>query len=640
MNKFYKVAFLSLGLLAGSLTCGAQNLGDGEMLFGYYDRHPESLEEGFGSEQPQTYDIAMWIPERYAGSTVKGVKVPLRDTSTTSYMGVWATTELNAPAEGEYMTGNLANKTFECNTDKFTYYDVMFDTPVVVPARGLYIGYTIKVDKCDTEMSKLPVSMVVPKVTGDEMFLCRINGWNFFQDYTYDGMLDEYLTTTMLAIMGDCKVKDQGYFMPEGNAMNFLKGTETLTVPVRNEGWNGVQSIDYIVTINGKTAEGHYDFPADAQVSALRQWGAVSDAEINVPLFEEGGDFAYTLEIAKVNGVDNKSEKRKIEGTLRVYDQLILRTPLIEEGTSTACQYCPRLMYGMEVMERLYPESVRIIYHTADMGYNDPMLALRGLPWTYGGVPDVRIDRVLDPQNPSEKKTCGLEAGWKARLSEPSVATLQGEISWLDKDLTQIRVDLRTQFHSEVKDGSYRLEFALLQDGMKGEGIHWQQKNAYAGAANEYSEPEWAKYGKPSSNGYVSDMVYDNIFVLGGSRTMKGIVGSVPKNIEAEQVVEYTHVFNLKDAQKFKDMVTLEGNLIQDKRKLKVVAILLNGNGEVENCVRLDFSADSIESVGGTGYEREIVGYYDLAGRKVENPQGGIYIVRYSDGTSEKRVLR
>ena len=38
--------------------------------------------------------------------------------------------------------------------------------------------------------------------------------------------------------------------------------------------------------------------------------------------------------------------------------------------------------------------------------------------------------------------------------------------------------------------------------------------------------------------------------------------------------------------------------------------------------------------------EAEVVGYFDLYGRNVENPAPGIYVVRRADGTTGKAVVR
>lgn len=39
------------------------------------------------------------------------------------------------------------------------------------------------------------------------------------------------------------------------------------------------------------------------------------------------------------------------------------------------------------------------------------------------------------------------------------------------------------------------------------------------------------------------------------------------------------------------------------------------------------------------GHNPDITGYYDLNGRKLDAPGKGIHIIRYSDGTTQKRIV-
>ena len=38
--------------------------------------------------------------------------------------------------------------------------------------------------------------------------------------------------------------------------------------------------------------------------------------------------------------------------------------------------------------------------------------------------------------------------------------------------------------------------------------------------------------------------------------------------------------------------------------------------------------------------EKEVAGYYTIGGQRLDNPQKGITIIKYSDGTTEKKILR
>ena len=50
-------------------------------------------------------------------------------------------------------------------------------------------------------------------------------------------------------------------------------------------------------------------------------------------------------------------------------------------------------------------------------------------------------------------------------------------------------------------------------------------------------------------------------------------------------------------------------------------------------------SETSIQKMETNGHNPDITGYYDLNGRKLDAPGKGIHIIRYSDGTTQKRIV-
>ena len=50
-------------------------------------------------------------------------------------------------------------------------------------------------------------------------------------------------------------------------------------------------------------------------------------------------------------------------------------------------------------------------------------------------------------------------------------------------------------------------------------------------------------------------------------------------------------------------------------------------------------SETSIKKMETNEHNLEITGYYDLNGRKLAAPKKGIHIIRYSDGTTQKRIV-
>ena len=48
----------------------------------------------------------------------------------------------------------------------------------------------------------------------------------------------------------------------------------------------------------------------------------------------------------------------------------------------------------------------------------------------------------------------------------------------------------------------------------------------------------------------------------------------------------------------------------------------------------------AVEDIATDSASRTVTGVYNLQGQRVASPKGGMFIVRYSDGTAVKRVIR
>ena len=137
-----------------------------------------------------------------------------------------------------------------------------------------------------------------------------------------------------------------------------------------------------------------------------------------------------------------------------------------------------------------------------------------------------------------------------------------------------------------------------------------------------------AWWGKQGSS--VSGIEYNHVAVAGWS-VQRGVNNSVNPTITAGEDQEYTYTATLPTT-----------SPIQDKTKLKAVVLLIDRtNGTIVNATQsaiADF-ATGIQSVtidNGMSSDE----WFDLSGRKLQTSQKGINIIRMSDGTVKKVLVK
>ena len=210
----------------------------------------------------------------------------------------------------------------------------------------------------------------------------------------------------------------------------------------------------------------------------------------------------------------------------------------------------------------------------------------------------------------------------KSTRNKVAMGMIEVSAEWTDESKTEIKIDTKTKFVYSEDNGNYAIGFALTQDGVTGSGSSWAQNNNLSGNSSyKESNPFW--YQAASR---VTGVTYNHVGVAAWGLT-KGITGSVNPVIRAGEEQLYTYNANIS-----------RKNTIQDKSKLKVIAILINReNGAVVNAAQTTISEEPTKTLSpslprnGEGVSPimggQKGGLYDLSGRKVNGPlTKGIYI--------------
>ena len=382
-----------------------------------------------------------------------------------------------------------------------------------------------------------------------------------------------------------------------------MSTNNTLAVSVKNEGSNAITSLEinwndganHIQTINGLNI-------APGATTNVNHPTAVSYATA------VEGNIAVTISL--VNAVvdadpSNNTGSAKIN-TVSVLEE---KGVVIEEGTGTWCQWCPRGAVAMDYMVTTYPiDFIGIAVHNGD-----PMtVAEYDNAANFSGFPGSNVDRALLDQSVSQN---AFVAAYNARKDLIVPAGISVAATGAGNNVSIVAT---ATFRTPLAAANYRLGVIVIEDGVTGTTSAYNQSNAYAGGANGVM----GGYESLPNPVPAAQMVYNHVgrALLGG---YSGQAGSVPAVITDGQVVNYT--FNY----------TVPGT--STRANMHAVAVLIDQtNGEIVNAIQGSLSLASlgeIETIGmevypnpateevnvkfvGTGGDYQII-ITDLAGRQM-----------------------
>ncbi|MBQ9670045.1 MAG: hypothetical protein IJV23_03405 [Prevotella sp.] len=556
----------------------------------------------------ETYDVAMKIADSsLAGFKIKGVRIPFSFTEGISEGKAWLSEKLPAIKSGKAGNADIAEVDFTVTEG---WAEVVFDTPYTLTEEGVYVGYSFRIEKPNDESTK-PV--VTTQYTSENGLIVHTTGkyrtgWHDL--YPNAGQLALQVVLTGENVVADAAAAN---WAPE---LNVKAGADTdFTFEVVNHGYNGIKSIDYTLTVNGTATEKHVELSSPVE----GMYGLWTNVEAKLPAINDKGSYPYTIKITKVNGVDNVHGDMTCSGVANVFTDVPVHRAVLEEYTGTWCGYCPRGFVGLELMNEYYPTYfIGISYHNGD-----PMEITEDFPSSVAGFPDAWLDRAYQTDafcGDATPGQFGIDKAWKERCNVFAPAQIEVEANWVDENILEAKSYTTFVFDSE--GSKYELSYALVADGLTGTSSRWYQSNYYAG------EEGWPESMDTFCNGAskVRNLVFNDVIIARSG--IAGISGSLPTDIVADVAEEHTFQFDIRDAKNLSGEWIPEG---QENIVYNVVAMLINTEtGEIVNANKAKAGSNSWSGIGNIDNGRDAsvasVTYYDMQGRKVTNPQNGVFI--------------
>ena len=576
---------------------------ENQVWWGYFNE--SDFEEGdytIGTGSAMTLMAGIYIPanhEQLGNATIKAVRIYLASSavSSLSSLKIWISKELpNSASEADVVQQNAGTLSAGIN-------DFKLRNPYSVNNEGFYIGYSVKSStgyfiRCGGSDAPNAFWVGNPEAGMD---WTDINGQGLgklaFQILVEDGDFPSNYAT----------VEDFGQNM-------VLQGEEaSIPIKINNMGLNPIQTISYTITTEG----GNTTEEKEVSLGSLPLNGSKT---VNIPFSSDAEYRKYkkTFTITQVDGNPNTATDNSATGFLITLKEKHKAIPVIEEFTGTWCQWCPRGTVGMAKVHETYGDQVvQIAIHSSD-----PMeiTAYSSILNAYcDGYPSSIIDRMYasDPSFSELKKVLAVS------FERVAPAAIELSAQWESKEQKKVVFNTTTRFSYSDDSGQFGIAFVLVEDGLTGTGSNWAQKNAYSGQGTG----DMAWWGSQGTS--VTGLEYNHVAVAGWS-VKNGVTGSVNSNIDANTEQKYTYTGSIS------------GNaLIQDKTKLKAVALLIDKtNGRIVNAAQcaIDDFETAIQTPGATSNGVEAT--YDLSGRKLSTPEKGINIIRMTDGTVKKVMIK
>ena len=279
---------------------------------------------------------------------------------------------------------------------------------------------------------------------------------------------------------------------------------------------------------------------------------------------------SIAVNITNVNGgADADMSNNSGSKAFNSLSQASTKKVIIEEGTGTWCQWCPRGAVAMEQMFQNHPNDfIGIAVHNGD-----PMtVTAYDSGASFGGFPGCNVDRALLDQSVSASL---FENYYQQRIGLAVPAALSMTITGTTNKTIVANATFRTVFAS----ANYRLGVIIVEDNVTGTAAGYNQSNAYSGGANgAMGGFESLPNPVPAAN-----MVYDHVgrALLGG---YAGQANSVPATITDGQSVDFTFTYAVPTTSNSANMSA-------------VVVLIDNATGEIINAEKQALSAANVNEM-------------------------------------------
>jgi hypothetical protein len=335
-----------------------------------------------------------------------------------------------------------------------------------------------------------------------------------------------------------------------------VPGTSTVTGIIQNLGANTLTSADITYRVNG------VDYTTTLSGLSVAPYASYNfshptSVNVNTPI-----PYNVKAWVSTVGDADNSDDT--LSASISGLAFLPTKRVLIEEGTGTWCQWCPRGAVYTEQIDTVYlGTAIVVAVHNSDP-MADPTYDA-GLGTLIGGYPSGAVDRKEVDVDPTDFETSYLNL-----INDVPPADVNLTATY--DPATSIATVTVTAVIAGELTGDYRLNAIMVEDDVTGTTSGYNQVNAYSGgAAGALSGAghDWHLEPNPVP---AADMHYDFVgrAILGG---FEGQIGSLPSTLMANNSYSYSFAYTVPNT--------------YDVSQMRAIAVLIDGsNGQILNANR------------------------------------------------------
>ena len=441
-------------LLVSLSVCQAQEL----TLWGY-NLDSSYGQSGYGSSAYYNPPLscAMFVPGNgeLKGAKIHAINMPATSSDYTD-ITVWGVEKIT-----QYST-SLGTKMFEKAytgpITPYTYHRVDLDTPVEIPATGMFVGMTF------TSYYGYPFAMNEGYAAG--------SSWDDSWQRTWYDVSDEGKGVSAIQIfVSNVQLKGYAVTFESATCRKSASGQEAfINATLASTSAEPVRSITYKVFIEGKEQTHSLTLPEPIP-AGISQKGRVSLPFTAPSRVGNNSGFVYVTE---VNGQTNTTAT-PFSFKVNVVEHIVPRYSVIEEYTGTGCPNCQRGWLGMKHVKETMGQFAGVIaihqYNTSDPMYCDTY----SVP-EYGGAPECHIDRNAIGVDPYEGDTRGdiMQLVELYNDIEPE-AEVTVDAAFTDDTYSSIAIASTTRFLASLPGAT--IAYAITADGLTGTNNAWKQSN-------------------------------------------------------------------------------------------------------------------------------------------------------------------
>ena len=587
--------------------------GEDNIVYWSYFNGSASSWNSIGIGQAATLSVAVKLPDFLAGGTLKSINIPIKSSSMTE-VTAWVRTNL----DGENLVlVNVPSNSFVPGS----YVKAPLTEDFTIPATDVYVGYTF------TSTAQFPVAVGAGSQPNSLFLKINDDGWGDYSNQGF-GISPLQLSIANLNLSEyNVKLRDLESLILSPNKPFKARLT------VDSNGKNAINTIDYTIEIDGKKEQKQFTFKTPIP-AGLNQSG-IAEVEGTSPSDHKYYTVKVTLD--KVNG-QNYDKTASVSAEFINILRNAPRRTVVEEFTGTGCGWCTRGWVGMEYMKEHYQDQfVGIAFH--QYNNNDPMYVANYYPYASLGIkgaPSCNMNRKM-VMDPFEGSGAGIWQDLLLMNEEPPLVDVSATGVWND---TKTAVDVTANIEPLTDGLGFTVAYVLTADQLSGTTAEWRQSNYYYqySSCSLPTNPDLAQFGSGGKNGQSSVYLTFNDVMIGSSYNSMGrnLAPVIDGSTNSVAGTVYEGKYSVKMPTK-----TVLKNAIKIDQVFANVLIISNKTGEILNAVRVKVGEDT-NAIDDANVADDVheVACYSLDGRRLDAPQKGVNIVKFSNGKTMKKVKR